>query len=134
MNSKFLLVTIGTWLLLLVLAIFNAGIRNLGYQPVIGDLRAHQLSTIIYMSLILLTTYLIFRFTHVELNDYEPLLMGVIWFLLTITFEFIAGHYVFGNSWEKLLHDYNIYEGRIWILVLIMTLLSPSLAQKLLEI
>ena len=51
--------------------------------------------------------------------------MGAIWFCLTITFEFAAGHYVFGNPWEKLLADYNILEGRIWSLVLLTILLAP---------
>jgi hypothetical protein len=40
-------------------------------------------------------------------------------------FELLAGHYVFGNSWEKLLADYNLFRGRIWALVLIIILFAP---------
>jgi hypothetical protein len=40
-------------------------------------------------------------------------------------FELLAGHYVFGNSWEKLLADYNLFRGRIWVLVLIVILFAP---------
>lgn len=57
--------------------------------------------------------------------------MGVIWLFSTIAFEFIAEHYVFGNSWEKLLADYNLFEGRIWSLVLLTILLAPYIANKL---
>ncbi|MGQ9625254.1 MAG: hypothetical protein ACUVT9_07815 [Candidatus Bathycorpusculaceae bacterium] len=46
-------------------------------------------------------------------------------------FEFIAGHYVFGNSWEKLLADYNLLEGRLWSLVLLTILIAPYIANKL---
>lgn len=40
-------------------------------------------------------------------------------------FEFLAEHYVFGNSWERLIGDYNVFRGRIWILVLLMNLFAP---------
>jgi hypothetical protein len=54
--------------------------------------------------------------------------VGALWLVLTLGFEFLVGHYVFRNSWEKLLADYNILQGRIWVLVPIITLLAPRLA------
>ena len=38
-------------------------------------------------------------------------MVGIAWVALTVAFEFLAGHYVFGNSWEKLLADYNVLRG-----------------------
>ena len=132
MNSKFYVVTIGTWFLFMILAIINAGIRNGVYKPIVGDLRAHQLSTIIFISMIIIVTYLILRFSNLKLTDKESFIIGTVWLLLTICFEFLAGHYAFGNSWKKLLTDYNILEGRIWSLVLVTTFLAPYLTNKLL--
>ena len=132
MNSKFYIVTIGTWFLFMILAIINAGIRNGVYKPIVGDLRAHQLSTIIFIAMIIIVTYLILRFSNLKLTDKESFIIGTVWLLLTICFEFLAGHYAFGNSWEKLLADYNILEGRIWSLVLVTTFLAPYLTNKLL--
>ena len=132
MNSKFFALTIGTWFLFMFLAIVNAGIRNNVYKPLVGDLVAHQISTIIFIIVIFAVTYLVLRFSSMKLSDSEALLMGTIWLVLTIIFEFIAGHYIFGNSWEKLFADYNILRGRIWSLVLLTTFLSPYLANKLL--
>jgi len=129
---KIFIVTIGAWFIFMILAIINAGVRNNVYKPVVGDLAAHQISTIIFVTLILTVTYLLLRFTALELSDSEALLMGAIWLVSTIAFEFIAGHYVFGNSWEKLIADYNMLEGRIWCLVLITTFFAPYLANKLL--
>jgi len=131
MNTKFLLVTVGTWFLFMILAIINAGVRNGVYKPVVGDLTAHQISTIIFIILIVVVTYVILRYSHLQLNDSEALFMGCIWFISTILFEFIAGHYVFGNSWEKLLADYNILEGRIWSLVLVTTFFAPYATNKI---
>jgi hypothetical protein len=132
MDKKFIIVMIGTWLLFMVLAIINAGIRNAVYKPVIGDLRAHQLSTIIFIVLILIVTYLVLRFSNIQLSDKDAIILGSIWLLLTICFEFLAGHFAFGNSWEKLVADYNILKGRIWSLVLITIFFAPYLTKKLL--
>jgi len=132
MDRKFIFVLIGTWLVFMILAIINAIIRNAVYKPIIGDLRAHQLSTIIFIILVISITYLILRFSHLYLSDKEALIMGLIWLVFTICFEFLAGHYVFGNSWDKLFADYNIIKGRIWSLVLITTLFAPFISKRFL--
>lgn len=131
MNSKFYIVMIGAWFVFMIIAIINAGIRNDVYKPVVGDLIAHQISTIIFITLILLTTYFILRFSDLKLNNSEAIIMGTIWLVLTIAFEFIAGHYIFGNSWEKLFADYNILKGRVWSLVLVTTFFAPYITNKL---
>jgi len=131
MDLKFVIVTIVAWFLFMVLAIINAGIRNGVYKPVVGDLAAHQISSVIFMAVILVLTYAILRFSNLGLSDSEAFFMGTIWLISTIMFEFIAGHYVFGNPWEKLLADYNLFEGRIWSLVLLTILLAPYIANKL---
>jgi hypothetical protein len=54
--------------------------------------------------------------------------IGALWVTLTLAFEFLAGHYVFGTPWRQLLADYNIFRGRIWVLVLVTTAIAPWLA------
>ncbi|MDP2365724.1 MAG: hypothetical protein Q8M94_18395, partial [Ignavibacteria bacterium] len=51
--------------------------------------------------------------------------VGIVWLFLTILFEFGFGHYVMGNSWQKLLHDYNLAEGRVWSLFLVWLVIAP---------
>jgi hypothetical protein len=55
--------------------------------------------------------------------------VGVLWVVLVLAFEFLAGHYVFGQPWERLLEDYNIAHGRVWVLVLLTCLVAPRLAR-----
>ena len=131
MNLKFVPVAIGPWSLFMFLAIINAVARESIYKSIIGDLRAHQVSTFVFIALIFLVTYLVLRFSDLKLSTQESFIIGTIWLLLTICFEFIAGHYIFGNSWEKLFADYNILKGRIWSLVLITIFFSPYLTNKL---
>ena len=133
MEMKMITVTLGTWFLFMILAIINAGIRNGIYKPIVGDLTAHQISTLIFVIVIFVVTYLILRFSDLNLSGSQALLMGIIWVILTIGFEFIAGHYAFGNSWEKLLADYNILNGRIWSLVLLIEFIAPLLSNFILR-
>lgn len=59
----------------------------------------------------------------------DALRIGALWVAMTVAFEFLAGHYLFGNTWDRLLADYNVLQGRIWALVLITTFLAPRLAR-----
>ncbi|MHC1604588.1 MAG: hypothetical protein ACXQTP_01265 [Candidatus Methanofastidiosia archaeon] len=49
---------------------------------------------------------------------------------MTITFEFIVGHYIIGHPWSKLLADYNILKGRVWSLILLTILAGPYFIGK----
>ena len=131
MNPNFYIVVIGTWFLFMILAIINGAIRNKIYKPIVGDLTSHQISTIILIILIIVATYLILKFSDLKLSNSEAFLMGTILLVLTVTFELIIGHFVFGNTWEKLFADYNILKRRVWSLVLVTTFFAPYLTNKL---
>jgi hypothetical protein len=68
---------------------------------------------------------------NLTLSDVESLYMGAIWLVSTILFEFIAGHYVFGNPWERLVTDYNLLQGRVWSLVPLVILVAPYIMNRL---
>jgi hypothetical protein len=55
----------------------------------------------------------------------EALCVGTLWLGLTLAFEFVVGHYGFGKAWSELLTDYDLRRGRIWLAVLLVTLLAP---------
>ena len=114
---------LGVWILFMLLAIINAGIREKLYKPKVGELRAHQISSIIFIILIFVVSYAFLK--RVDATSMQSLLLGIIWFLLTIGFEFLFGHYIIKHPWSKLLADYNILKGRLWGLVLICILIAP---------
>ncbi|WP_305064564.1 hypothetical protein [Methanococcoides sp.] len=77
-------------------------------------------------------TYIFLKYSGVSGTSRQFIYVGLMWLFLTICFEFLFGHFVIGHSWHRLLYDYNIFEGRIWLLVLIVTATSPWLANKIL--
>jgi hypothetical protein len=112
------------WLLLLILALLNGAIREALVTPRFGEQGGHIISTAILCAAIIIVAWFSISWIGPK-NGREALVVGIVWVALTIAFEFLAGHYAFGNSWERLIADYNVFRGRIWILVLLANLVAP---------
>ncbi|MCD4690075.1 hypothetical protein K8S17_01295 [bacterium] len=125
-----LLRAIAIWFLLMVLAICNGVLRNSVITPRVGEHAGHVTSTIVLCFIILLVTFYAIRWIG-PATDRDALLVGVFWVVLTVGFEFLAGHYAFGHSWTALLVDYDVSRGRVWLLVPVTTLLAPRVAVAL---
>jgi len=117
------------WLLLVALAIANGTFRSTVLIPRTGEPIGHVLSTLMLSVLIFGATWLTIGWVRPE-SQGQAVLVGLVWVALTVLFEFGAGHYLFRQSWERLLADYNLAKGRIWILVLIVTAKAPLIAAK----
>jgi uncharacterized membrane protein len=57
------------------------------------------------------------------------MIIGIMWLLMILLFEFWFGR-IRGNSWAKLLHDYNILEVRTWVLVTLWVLMATLIFYK----
>ncbi|WP_135606729.1 hypothetical protein [Methanococcoides sp. NM1] len=132
MAQNIYLYSLAVWMLFIFLAIINGTLRGL-YTPYTGELLAHQISSVIFSTVIFVVTYVFLKYSDVSGTPVQFIYVGLMWLFLTISFEFLFGHFVIGHSWEHLLHDYNIFEGRIWLLVLIVTAISPWLANRVLS-
>jgi hypothetical protein len=114
---------------MLLIAIANGAARDLWYKKHLGDLRAHQVSTVTF--LIFLGVYIRFIISRFPLlSGTQAILTGLLWVLLTLLFEFGFG-LLRGNSFPHLLEDYNILKGRLWILIPAWLLLAPYLFYRI---
>ena len=118
------------WCALLVIASINGIAREAVLIPLIGEVAGRALSTLVLSAFIVILTWISIGWIAPR-SSQEAWAVGVIWVVLTLAFEFLAGHYVFHSSWSRLLEDYNVIRGRIWILVLITTLASPRVCAGL---
>jgi len=134
MNKHFLLYlkALGIWLVLAISAIIVALFRNGVLLPSLGEQSAHQIGTLIFLILQFLIIY--FFIKKIKLKEIRTILsIGIFWLTLTIIFEFLFGHYIIGHPWEKLFADYNILNGRLWVLVLINNVIAPIICSKLIK-
>jgi len=111
---------------MVILAIVNGAIREKVYGPFMDELPAHQLSTLIVLMLFGLYVWLLTGVCRIQ-SSRQALLIGGLWLMMTILFEFGFGHFLLGHPWGKLFHDYNLLKGRLWSLVLLWTALAPYL-------
>jgi hypothetical protein len=117
------------WFPMLILAVLNGAARDLWYKNYVGELAGHQISTI---SLILLFgIYMYFIFLKFPPgSSMQSILVGILWLVLTLAFEFGFGLFR-GNSLSKLLEDYHILRGRIWIFIPVWITIAPYLIYKI---
>ena len=117
------------WCLLVVAAIANGAVRVAWIIPRAGDYWGHVISTATLSILILAIAWLCIAWIGPS-SAADALRIGTTWLVMTIAFEFLAGHYLFGNSWERLLADYNVLQGRVWVIVLVVTFIAPLLTRR----
>ncbi len=116
--------SLAVWLLILVLAVLNGAVRDGWLVPRLGDPLARALSSVTLSALVFLTTFATVSWIR-PVTARQAWWLGTLWVVLTLAFEFLAGHYAFRRSWSELLVDYNLRQGRIWVLVLVTTFVSP---------
>jgi len=117
------------WCFFVVLAILNGALRNTVLTPRLGEFKGHISSTVILCAAILIVTWLTIGWVR-PVNSSDALLIGGGWVLMTVAFEFLAGHYVFRSAWTTLLADYDLFAGRVWVLVLVTTAFAPLLMAR----
>ena len=117
------------WVVMLLFASANGALRQAVLIPSSGAVAGRAVSTVMLAALIALLTWVTIPWIRPHSNG-EAWMIGGVWVALTLAFEFLAGHYLFGTPWEALLEDYNVVRGRIWILVLIVTMVAPPLCAR----
>ncbi len=122
--------TLEIWLALLAVAVLNGAVRELLLIPALGETVGRALSTLTLSAAILLLTWLTIDWIA-PVTARDAWTIGGVWVALTLAFEFGAGHYLFGNPWERLFEDYNVLRGRIWILVLVTTAAAPYVVWRI---
>ena len=113
------------WLALVVLIPANGFIGKFVVEPRLGEYPAHVYKSVVALVLIMFAGWLFSRTEYGSTGVSAGIVCGIAWLVLTVAFEFIAGHYAFGNSWERLLADYNVAAGRLWVFVLAFTVVAP---------
>ena len=110
---------------MVAIAIANGALRQAVFLAPLGDQRAHQLSTVTLLAVFAVyVRWLMLRWRPTSRR--ETVTIGIAWVVLTVLFEFGLGR-ALGREWAVLLADYNVFAGRLWLLVPIWILVAPTL-------
>jgi len=113
------------WLFVSVAAMMNGMFRSLFLVPRIGDHTAHVLSVLLLMIMVLLLSSVLVNRMMREYVNSDLFLIGLLWVALSVSVDFLFEFYVMDVPWRVILHDYNLFSGRIWILVLVTEFIGP---------
>ncbi len=117
---------IAIWLLLVIVAILNGGLREKLLFQWFGAWALPISGVLLSLWIFLITWAMIpWLATHKPLNY---LIIGSIWVGLTLGFEFIFGHWVAGKSWAEIFTIFDIKHGNLMTLVFLTTWLAPYFA------
>lgn len=124
--------SIGIWLVFAVLTIIFGAFREVVFIPEtgLGPNLARAILLPVAFYYIIRITYLFLKKTKASYTKPDLIKIGILWFVLTILFEFGFGGLVMGNPIEKLLADYNLFEGKTWLLFLLCILFTPYMINR----
>lgn len=114
------------WLFLLAIAIVNGALRNFLLLPRMRAGTARAVSTVVLSLLVFAAGSAAVPWIAPR-SIQDAWAIGTLWVSLTLAFEFLGGHFIFGEPWAALLGEYNLLAGRIWIMVLVVTFMTPVL-------
>lgn len=117
------------WVIFMLAEVLHGTARILWLEPLIGDAQARQISVFTGLAIILAIVIASIRWIHA--TRVEQLWgIGLLWLGLTVGFEIILGRFVMGLSWERIASDYNLLQGGLMPLGLLVLTLSPLIAAK----
>lgn len=116
------------WLAIIAAETIHGIARGLLLVPAVGDQRSRQIGVFIGSAIIFAIAWLTIRWISARKTG-ELLLVGIVWVVLTFTFEIGLG-WVIGFSWERIFSDYDIGAGGLMMAGLLFMLFAPFLAAR----
>lgn len=121
---------IAVWLVIIVAESLSGAIRRLWLIPILGEARAGQIGFVVGAIIIVTIAWLFVGWMRAETTA-ALMLIGSLWAILTLSFEIALGRFVFDYSWVQIAADYDITQGGLMFIGLIVLLFAPWIAANL---
>jgi len=134
MSMNTFLLKLGTrvWLIETILSGFNFFIlMGLLYEPMWGELAAHQIGMSTRIVYILILSYFMLRYAR-KYEARDLIWVGVLWLGLELVFEW-GGSLAIGRSVQEILVGWNIFNGYMWPYVLLTYFFSNLIVGMILH-
>jgi hypothetical protein len=115
------------WMVMMLVETAHGAVREIFIAPAIGGLRARQLGVFVGSLLIFIVAWFMARWINAATRR-EQLLVGAFWVGLTLVFELALGRAT-GESWSRLLADFNPVRGGLMLPGLAFMFCTPMLVK-----
>jgi hypothetical protein len=117
------------WFSIIPLAILNGGLRDYVTTHLISETYSRPISGITLCGLIFIVSFIFIPKLGKGLKK-TYIKVGILWVLLTIIFETFMGLGQ-GETFDKIINQYNITTGNLWLIVVIFVGIVPSIVAKM---
>lgn len=121
--------SIAVWFVLILAEILHGIARGVLLVPYVGQFRSNQIGVFTGSAIILAIAIVFARWLGAT-RPSQSFGIGFLWLVLTLAFELLFGRLVVGASWDRLFSDYNVLQGGLMPLGMIVLVLSPWIAVK----
>jgi hypothetical protein len=118
------------WLLMIGAEVVHGIARTLWLAPVVGDFHARQIAVFSGSLLILLIVSATIQWMRVPTKRLL-FAIGILWAVFTVGFEIGFGRLILDASWDRLASDYDLTEGGLLPIGLLVMAFSPWLAARI---
>ncbi|MCB1023379.1 MAG: hypothetical protein KDB79_03260 [Acidobacteria bacterium] len=132
MNSNFTPYTRAffVWIVIILAESIHGTLRQLFLAPLTGDLQARRIAVISGSILIFAVSWIFIRWISAP-SVRALFLIGLIWAVLTVLFEFVLGFYIFGFPFSRLIEDYDLSRGGLMGFGLLFMIFVPMITARL---
>ena len=113
------------WLVVAVAASMNGMFRSLFLVPRVGEYSAHVLSVAILIVVVLVSSSVLVNRMLREYVNSDLFVIGGLWVVLSVSVDLLIEHYVLAVPWRGIITDYNLFSGRLGVVVLTTELIGP---------
>jgi hypothetical protein len=121
---------VAAWSLVAIVEIAHGSLRRALLVPRLGAWRSSQVGAVVGAALALGVALLTVRWIGARTTR-AWLGVGLLWLGLMLSFEILAGRWLAGLPWERILADYDLCRGGLLGPGMILLALSPLLAARI---
>jgi hypothetical protein len=114
------------WFVFITVESILGTLRVLFLEPRMGAEVAQRIGLITGSAALLIVTYLLIVWMRAE-GRAALLGVGALWLVLTFSFEMVVGR-LRGRNWQSLLADYDITQGGLMSIAMLLLLFAPLIA------
>lgn len=120
---------LAVWVIILLAEVAHGAARGALLEPYLGDFRARQIAVLTGSVMIIAIAAVFARWIGAR-SVSQLLGVGFMWLMLMLSFEIGFGRFVMDYSWERIGSDYNLLQGGLLPIGMVMLLVAPLIAAK----
>jgi hypothetical protein len=117
------------WLLIVFAEVLHGVLRGIFLVPVVGDLKARQIGVFTGSLIILIIAIACIRWIGASKLS-QLLMIGILWLFLMLGFEVAFGRFVMGLPLARIAADYNLAQGGLLPIGMLVLTAAPLIAAK----